>query len=207
MTKQQATEGGEDREVEPVLIKKYANRRLYDTESSAYVKLADLADMAREGREFTVQDARTGEDITRSVLVQIILESENRGENLLPLGFLRGIAGLYGDAMRWSVPGYLESTMSVLHRHQEALRQQMQGALGSGAVAGFDQAARANQQMFERTMQMFAPFAGVAGDASDSASRDGESGVRADSESKAIAELRRQVEAMQERLDEITGKE
>ena len=100
-------------EAAPTVIKKYANRRLYDTERSTYVTLADLAAMTREGRNFIVKDARTDEDITASIFVQIVLESENRGEHLLPIGFLRRLVALYGDTMQWVVPSYLDSSMEI----------------------------------------------------------------------------------------------
>lgn len=188
---------GED----PVVIKKYANRRLYDTEASAYVTLASLAAMAREGKEFVVRDARSGEDITRSVLVQIILESENRGESQLPIDFLRGLAGMYGDAMQWALPNYLESAMEVFLRNQEALRSQMNAALSSNpAKTGFDHLAQANREVYEHTMRMFSPFGGGREvDAEDAAS------VEPPASAEEIASLRSQLEQVQGRLDQIAG--
>lgn len=181
------------------VVKKYANRRLYDTRASVYVTLADLAAMAREGKEFVVHDARTGEDITRSVLVQIILESENRGENLLPLDFLRGIAGVYGDALQWALPGYLESTMEIFRSNQEALRSQMGAALGGKpSEAGLEQLAKSNREMFERAMRMFAPFGGAREDSA--ASRGAAQGS-----GEEIADMRSQLAELRGRLDQIAS--
>lgn len=190
-------------DAEPVIVKKYANRRLYDTVESTYVTLADLANMAREGREFVVHDARTGKDITRSILVQIILESETKGENLLPLGFLRRIASLYGDTLQWAVPSYLESSMEVFHRNQEVLREQMETALGrSPAVAGLERLTRANREFFERTMRMFVPL--NANEGAAKAERDGAGNGKTGADE--LEELRAQIAAMQGRLDEIANR-
>ncbi len=184
---------------EAVVIKKYANRRLYDTVASAYVTLADLAAMAREGTEFVVHDARSGDDITRSILVQIILESENQGENLLPIDFLRGIASAYGDAMQWALPSYLESTMEVFRSNQEALRSQMNAALASNpATAGLDQLAQANREVYERTMRIFSPFGGGREQA-DANSH----GAEGPASAKEIAALRSDLAKVQGRLEQI----
>lgn len=184
---------------ETVVIKKYANRRLYDTEASAYVTLADLAAMAREGKEFVVHDARSGDDITRSILVQIILESENQGENLLPLDFLRGIASAYGDAMQWALPSYLESTMEVFRRNQEALRSQMNAALASNpATAGLDQLAQTNREVYERTMRIFSPFGGGLEQAATNSNA-----AEGSASAEEIAALRSDLAKVQGRLEQI----
>ena len=120
---------------EPITIKKYANRRLYNTGTSTYVTLEDLAAMVKKGEDFVVYDAKTGEDITRSVLTQIIFEQENKeGQSLLPIAFLRQLIRFYGDSMQMLVPRYLEVSIDSLTREQEKFRQQMAQAFGVGAV-------------------------------------------------------------------------
>jgi len=130
-----------------VTIKKYANRRLYDTESSTYITLDRLAEMTREGREFEVVDAKTGEDITRHVLTQIIVDEESRGSTMLPVNFLKQLIGLYGNSMQGMVPQYLESAMDAFQRNQSAVRDAFQGNvladLAKRNMALFDDASRA----------------------------------------------------------------
>src|SRR5499433_3355539 len=145
---------------EPITIKKYANRRLYNTGTSTYVTLEDLATMVKEGEDFLVYDAKTGEDITRSVLAQIIFEQENKaGQNLLPATFLRQLIRFYGDSMQMLVPRYLEVSIESLTREQEKFRQQMSQAFGAGPFGPLEEQVRRNMEMFERTFSMFAPFA------------------------------------------------
>src|SRR5246500_820682 len=120
------TDAGTGAQVPPVVVKKYANRRLYNTESSSYITLENLADMVRAGRDFVVYDAKTGDDITRSVLTQIIVEEEGKGHNLLPTNFLRQLIGFYGGAMQGLVPKYLEHAMSTFAQQQEQVRAAMQ---------------------------------------------------------------------------------
>src|SRR5215469_8763123 len=145
---------------EPVIIKKYANRRLYNTGTSTYVTLEDLASMVKNGEDFIVYDAKTGEDITRSVLTQIIFEQENKeGQNLLPITFLRQLIRFYGDSMQMLVPRYLEVSIESLTREQEKFRQQMAQAFGVGAFTSLEEQVRRNMDMFERAFAMFAPFA------------------------------------------------
>ena len=131
-----------------VIIKKYANRRLYDTESSSYITLEKLAQMVRQKRQFKVVDAKSNEDITRSVLAQIIMEEEARGTNMLPVNFLRQLIGLYGDSMQGMVPHYLEASLEQLQRNQSQLREAMAGAL---AANPFAEIARRNMEMFSAT--------------------------------------------------------
>ncbi|WP_338666071.1 polyhydroxyalkanoate synthesis repressor PhaR [Pararoseomonas sp. SCSIO 73927] len=152
----------------PVVVKKYANRRLYNTETSSYVTLEDLAAMVRQGRHFTVSDAKSGEDITRSVLTQIIVEEESKGTNLLPIPFLRQLIGLYGDSLQAVVPRYLEATMGTFARQQEAMRRTAQEAMGGGmggfnAFAPFEEMGKQNLAMLERAMSLFSPFPRGAG--------------------------------------------
>ncbi len=145
---------------EPVVIKKYANRRLYNTGTSTYVTLEDLAGMVKTGEDFIVYDAKTGEDITRSVLTQIIFEQENKGgQNLLPITFLRQLIRFYGDSMQMLVPRYLEVSIESLTREQEKFRQQMSHAFGAGPFAPLEDQVRRNMEMFERAFAMFMPFA------------------------------------------------
>src|ERR1700750_3153232 len=145
---------------EPVTIKKYANRRLYNTGTSTYVTLEDLATMVKTGEDFVVYDAKTSEDITRSVLTQIIFEKENKeGQNLLPIAFLRQLIRFYGDSMQMLVPRYLEVSIESLTREQEKFRQQMAQGFGVGTFAPLEDQVRRNMEMFERAFAMFAPFA------------------------------------------------
>jgi polyhydroxyalkanoate synthesis repressor PhaR len=141
-----------------VVIKKYANRRLYNTQTSSYVTLDHLSEMVKQGVEFEVRDARTGEDITRSVLTQIIFEEEAKGQNLLPIRFLRQLIRFYGDPMQSFVPGYLDLSMQSFIKNQEEMRERIAKVFGSGNQA-VEQLARQNMAMFEHSMQMFAPFA------------------------------------------------
>jgi polyhydroxyalkanoate synthesis repressor PhaR len=143
----------------PVVVKKYANRRLYNTESSSYITLDTLAEMVREGRDFVVYDAKTGDDITRSVLTQIIVEEENKGGRaMLPTGFLRQLIGFYGDSMQNLVPRYLEQALSSFARQQEQMRQAVQQTMGSFFPFGMEEVGRQNLAMMERAMSLFAPF-------------------------------------------------
>jgi polyhydroxyalkanoate synthesis repressor PhaR len=142
----------------PVVVKKYANRRLYNTESSSYITLDNLADMVRAGRDFVVYDARTGDDITRSVLTQIIVEEENKGRALLPTTFLRQLIGFYGDSLGTAVPRYLEQTMSVIARQQDQMREAMKSTMGTLLPPGLEEMRRQNLAMVERAMSLFTPF-------------------------------------------------
>src|SRR5918911_3642521 len=145
---------------QPVTIKKYANRRLYNTGTSTYVTLEDLAGMVKAGEDFIVHDAKTGEDITRQVLAQIIFEQENKeGQSLLPIAFLRQLIRFYGDSMQMLVPRYLEVSIESLTREQEKFRNQMAQAFGVGSFGSLEDQVRRNMEMFERTFAMFAPFA------------------------------------------------
>src|SRR5207237_4032857 len=137
-----------------------ANRRLYNTGTRTYVTLEDLAALVKSGEDFVVYDAKTGEDITRSVLAQIIFEQENKeGQNLLPIAFLRQLIRFYGDSMQMLVPRYLEVSIESLTREQEKFRQQMAQAFGVGTFAPLEDQVRRNMEMFERAFAMFAPFA------------------------------------------------
>ncbi len=142
----------------PVVVKKYANRRLYNTESSSYITLDSLAEMVREGQDFVVYDAKTGEDITRSVLTQIIVEEEAKGKALLPTGFLRQLIGFYGDSMQTVVPKYLEQAMGAFAHQQETLGKAMQQSIGPFFAPSLEEVGRQNMAMMERAMSLFTPF-------------------------------------------------
>lgn len=163
-SKRVAIEHDADGEAQPVVVKKYANRRLYNTESSSYVTLEDLAAMIRAGRDFVVYDAKSGDDITRSVLTQIIVEEESKGKNLLPESFLRQMIGFYGNNMGQLVPGYLEFAMAGFAKQQETWRASMQQAIGG--FKPFDipfdltELGQRNMAMMERAMSLFTPFQG-----------------------------------------------
>jgi polyhydroxyalkanoate synthesis repressor PhaR len=184
---------------EPVTIKKYANRRLYNTGTSTYVTLEDLALMVKAGEDFVVYDAKSGDDITRSVLAQIIFEQENKaGQNLLPINFLRQLIRFYGDSMQMLVPRYLEVSIDSLTREQEKLRQQM-SVFGVGAFGPIEEQVRRNMELFQRAFSMFTPFARREAQAA-------ETGKPAPSETE-FEDLKRQMEDMQKRLDRLGGKE
>ena len=147
-----------DVDMQPVVVKKYANRRLYNTESSSYITLDTLADMVRVGRDFVVYDAKTGDDITRSVLTQIIVEEEGKGKAMLPTGFLRQLIGFYGNSLQGLVPNYLEQAMTSFASQQEQMRQTMEKTMGSFFPFRVDEVGRQNMQMMERAMSLFSPF-------------------------------------------------
>src|ERR1700689_3176811 len=145
--------------LQTVVVKKYANRRLYNTESSSYITLDNLADMVRLGRDFVVYDAKSGDDITRSVLTQIIVEEEGKGQNLLPTNFLRQLIGLYGGSMQGLVPKYLEHAMTSFAQQQEQMRTAMQKTMGTLFPFGnIEEVGRQNMAMMERAFSMFTPF-------------------------------------------------
>jgi polyhydroxyalkanoate synthesis repressor PhaR len=186
---------------EPVTIKKYANRRLYNTGTSTYVTLEDLATMVKNGEDFVVYDAKTGEDITRSVLAQIIFEQEGKeGQQLLPIAFLRQLIRFYGDSMQMLVPHYLEVSIESLTREQEKFRQQLTQAFGGSPFGALEDQVRRNMEMFERAFAMFAPFA--RREAQEAAAGKPPSA----SSAAEIEDLRRQLAEMQKRLDRMTDK-
>jgi len=145
----------------PIIIKKYANRRLYNTSKSSYVTLDHLAQMVRDGEDFVVRDAKSGDDITRGVLAQIIFEEEAKdGPNMLPANFLRSLIRLYGDTLQGFVPGYLDASMETFAHNQEKMREQVRTAFEANpALANFEVLARQNMEWFDNAMRMFAPFA------------------------------------------------
>jgi len=171
-----------------VIIKKYANRRLYNTESSTYITLDYLAGMVRDKREFKVVDAKTGEDITHNVLTQIIMEEESRGATMLPVNFLRQLIAMYGDSMQSMVPQYLEASLEAFQRNQSQFRDAMAGAFASGPFA----------ELARRNMELFQAAAG----------KPGASGPQPAPESDTkteLAELKEQLAALQKKLDKLGG--
>ena len=179
-----------------VVVKKYANRRLYNTESSSYITLDNLAGMIRIGRDFVVYDAKTGEDITRGVLTQIIVEEESKGRAMLPTAFLRQIIGFYGDSLQQLVPSYLEQAMSSFATQQEKMRSTVQATMGN-LFPGMQEVGRQNMAMMERAMSLFAPFYRPGGPASV---QDGANpGQPAHGE---IAEMRREIDMLRQQLAE-----
>lgn len=185
----------------PVTIKKYANRRLYNTGTSTYVTLEDLATMVKDGEDFVVYDAKSGDDITRSVLAQIIFEQENKeGQNLLPINFLRQLIRFYGDSMQMLVPRYLEVSLESLTKEQEKFRQQMAQAFGVGSFGPLEDQVRRNMEMFEKAFSMFAPF--PRGGAKEAPS--GETDIKPAAD---FDEMKRQLEEMQKRLDRMAEKD
>lgn len=195
---------GHDQKSKPVIIKKYANRRLYNTETSTYVTLEDLGEMVRLERDFLVYDAKTGEDLTHTVLTQIIVEEEGKnGQNLLPVGFLRQLIRFYGHSIEQLVPKYLEFSLETLTREQERYRKQFVDTLGNVAFEAMQEQARQNMALFERAFAMFAPFAqqGVGHTAPQEKSEPSSAATSAE-----IAELKAQLSAMQAQLDLLSKK-
>jgi len=172
----------EDGQPAPVIIKKYANRRLYNTESSSYITLEHLAKLTREGREFKVLDAKTDEDITHSVLTQIIMDEEGKGETMLPAGFLRQLIAMYGDSMQSMVPQYLEASMDAFRRNQAQFHDAMKGAFEHGPFA---EIAKRNMAMFEAATSAFVPKPKTADD--------------------EVISLKAQLAELQAKVDKLTG--
>jgi len=199
-------EGGEAASPK-VKIKKYANRRLYNTATSSYVTLDHLCQMVKEGTEFVVHDAKTGEDITRSVLTQIIVEEEAKGQNLLPVSFLRQLISFYGDNLQALVPRYLDYSMGAFARNQEQMRRYMQDAFGGFFPFGqqLEEMGKQNLALFQNALKtMFSPF-GVEVPGGPEA-KPGAPGEAKPGTPSSIDELRAQMAAMQKRLDELTKK-
>lgn len=206
-----------DDKSDPIVIKKYANRRLYNTASSAYVTLDDLSQMVKDGSDFVVHDAKSGENITRQVLTQIIFEEEAKGENLLPIDFLRQLIRFYGDSMQAFVPSYLQFSMDNLTREHERLREEMVGSAGTEMIKSMEDQARKNMAMFQDAMQLFNPFAamqnvnGAAPEASEQPAKP-ETQPETQVEPEAspdtdLKELRNQIKTMQSQIEKLAGKD
>ena len=189
----------------PVTIKKYANRRLYNTATSSYVTLDHLSQMVKDGTEFVVFDAKSGDDITRPVLTQIIVEEESKGQNLLPISFLRHLISFYGDSLQTLVPQYLEHSMHSFAHNQEQMRHYMRDALdGFFPFAKFEEMGKQNMAMFEKAMSMFTPgFPGADADSDAGADADGGPEDAAPA-ARQISELQAKLDMMQRQLDALT---
>jgi len=219
MAKKPQNAVGSDGAQAPITIKKYANRRLYNTETSSYVTLDNLAQMVKDGKEFAVYDAKTSEDITRSVLTHIIVEEESKGQNLLPISFLRHLISFYGDSLQAVVPNYLEHSMSSFARNQEQMRDYLDGAFGGLNPFGpMEEISKKNMAIFENAMKMFTPFYGEDGQGGK-ASWPGAAGMpgmpsapsdvapKAEDGGKDIDDLRQQMLDMQKKLDRLSSSE
>ncbi len=191
---------------QPTTIKKYANRRLYHTGTSTYVTLEDLAKMVREGEDFLVYDAKSGEDITRTVLTQIIFEQENKeGQNLLPVTVLRQLIRFYGDSLQALVPSYLEFSMNNLSQEQQKLRDQMASAFGPTAFQAMEEQVRKNMSFFTEAMRMFSPFPQNLPQ-NPPGLPDGQKQGPQGGEAGDLETLRRQMAEMQAKLDRLASK-
>ena len=185
--------------IHPVIVKKYANRRLYNTESSSYITLDNLAEMVRKDRDFVVYDAKSGEDITRSVLTQIIVEEEGKGNAMLPTNFLRQLIGFYGNNVQSVVPRYLEQAMSSFARQQETMRATVQKTLGPFLPPGMEDMGRKNMAMMERAMTLFPTFYREGGDPKTDPDA-------AQEYQEEIMSLRAEVERLQAQLAQLRAK-
>jgi polyhydroxyalkanoate synthesis repressor PhaR len=202
MTNQTSAPGGTGKE--PVVVKKYANRRLYNTATSSYVTLEDLARMIKGGGDFVVYDAKTGEDITRSVLTQIIVEQEQKGQNLLPISFLRQLISLYGDSMQFLVPGYLEQAMIAFAKNQEQMRDSLRATFGIFPFGQFEEMGKQNIALFERALKMLSPYARDAGPAAaPRPAAAAEREAKTEAEDPRLRRLEAQIDALREQLDEL----
>lgn len=186
---------------EPIIIKKYANRRLYNTATSSYVTLEDLCQMVKKGEDFVVYDAKSGEDITRSVLTQIIFEEEGKGQNMLPISFLRQLIGFYGDSLQSLVPGYLDLSMSSFAKNQEQMRSYMTNAFGGiNPFKSLEEISRQNMAMMQRAMSMFTPFVPTSSTSPEPQGSEQKTNPAQD----ALMTLQTQLESMQRQLDNLT---
>jgi polyhydroxyalkanoate synthesis repressor PhaR len=185
-------------DAKPVVVKKYANRRLYNTAASTYVTLEDLAKMIKDGGNFVAYDAKSGEDITRSVLTQIIVEQEHKGQNLLPTSFLRQLISLYGDSMQFLVPGYLEQAMIAFARNQEQMRKNLQATFGIFPFGQFEEMGKQNMALFERALRMLAPYS------LDEKPTPAEAGApKASAEDPRLKRLEAQIDALTRQLEAL----
>jgi polyhydroxyalkanoate synthesis repressor PhaR len=185
----------------PIIVKKYANRRLYNTATSSYVTLDDLAKLIKDGGDFIVYDAKTGEDLTRSVLAQIILEQEQKGQNLLPTSFLRQLIRFYGDSMQFLLPGYLEQAMVAFARNQEQMRNTLRATFGIFPFGQFEEMGKQNIALFERALRMLSPFAGDSRSAPADAPR--AKGEIGEAEDPRLRRLEAQIEALRQQLESL----
>ncbi len=198
------TQGSErSADSKPVVVKKYANRRLYNTATSSYVTLEDLAKMIKDGGDFIVHDAKTGEDITRSVLTQIIVEQEQKGQNLLPISFLRQLIGFYGDSMQFLVPGYLEQAMVSFARNQDQMRETLRATFGLFPFGQFEEMSKQNIALYEQALKMLSPFGGGT---TTSEKPTPAAPPQAAPEDPRLKRLETQLEALTKQLEALTKK-
>lgn len=190
----------------PVVVKKYANRRLYNTEASSYVTLDHLAQMVKEGREFVVYDAKTGEDITRQVLTQIIVEEEGKGRNLLPIGFLRQLISFYDDSLQALVPRYLEHSMGLFARQQEQMRKAMQQTMEGFFPFSMEEMGKQNVAMMERAFSLFAPFYRGGGSGPPQGPTPEGEGAAAPQETAELERLKAELIALKRELANLRGR-
>jgi polyhydroxyalkanoate synthesis repressor PhaR len=202
MASPQSTQTGGSK---PVVVKKYANRRLYNTATSSYVTLEDLAKMIKDGGDFIVHDAKTNEDITRSVLTQIIVEQEQKGQNLLPISFLRQLIGFYGDSMQFLVPGYLEQAMVAFARNQDQMRDTLRATFGIFPFGQFEQMGKQNMALFEQALKMLSPYGVAAGAERPAAASSTPAPETA--QDPRLQRLEAQLDAMRRQLDALAKKE
>lgn len=190
---------------DPVTIKKYANRRLYNTGTSTYVTLEDLASMVKAGEDFVVYDAKTGDEITRSVLTQIIFEQENKdGPNLLPVAFLRQLIRYYGDNVQLLVPRFLEVSIDTFAKEQEKLRNQIHTALGGTPLAPFEEIARRNLELFEKAFATFLPALTTSARPAEPAEDPASAPAEQPSAPDEIDDLRKQMAEMQRKIEGLS---
>jgi polyhydroxyalkanoate synthesis repressor PhaR len=190
-----------------IVIKKYANRRLYNTASSSYVTLDHLCQMVKDGQDFVVYDAKSGEDITRSVLTQIIFEEEGKGQNMLPVSFLKKIIGFYGDSLQAVVPNYLDATMDAFSHNQENMRDYVGQTFGGmPGMKEMEELGRRNMAMFEQTMRMMNPFLANQDQAPSSAepqSGEEKQDKTPDSNNDTLDLFKRQMTEMQNQIEKL----
>ncbi len=215
------SDANDEKSRDAVVIKKYANRRLYNTETSTYVTLEDLAAMVRSDRDFLVYDAKSGDDLTHAVLTQIIVEQESRGQTMLPIPFLRQLIRFYDDSMARMVPGYLQFSLEALAKEQERFRSQFSSSFGpTAAFEVYQEQARRNMAIFEQAMSIWTPFGSKPGDEGKSilgqpagVPKAGDSGAAASqpantaasSERDDIKELKAQLSAMQQKIEKLSS--
>lgn len=195
----------------PTIVKKYANRRLYDTSRSSYVTLDDLYEMIKENHDFVVQDAKTNKDLTRSVLTQIIVEKETKGENMLPLGFLKQLIGFYGDNIQSLVPNYLEHSLDSFAKRQEELQETINKSIQSiFPVDTIEELSKRNMDIFERTLQMFTPFQGdnnifTGVNTSKTPGQPNQQGETSKNKEQVAQEIKDTIAQLQEELKNLNG--
>ncbi|MDE2487550.1 MAG: polyhydroxyalkanoate synthesis repressor PhaR [Alphaproteobacteria bacterium] len=201
------TPGSDAPQGERVVIKKYANRRLYNTASSSYVTLEHLADMVKKGIDFVVYDAKTNEDITRQVLTQIIFEEESQGQSLLPIQFLRQLISFYGNSVQAFLPSYLELSLATFAQQQERMREQFSALGQGGGMNAYQEQIRQNLALFDRAMKMFSPFAYTRGEEPAPAEPPPQQpAAKAPEADDALAQLRKQMAEMQAQIDKLGAK-